>query len=165
MDKQAIKAENMDKQGSNRKKTARPSANDTIENITNQTKGIFEDLTSWMELKIQYIILDQKEQAKKQIVGFGLEAGALAIFAVAALFGLVALALGLGAWLNHPAWGFLAVMLLLVVFALVLGAIGRRARRPGNNEKELQPIDISDDKPQLPGPRIPENLGSQNGKG
>ena len=155
----------MDKQRSQEKKQSSSSPNDPIENITNQTKGLFEDLTSWMELKIQYVILDYKEQAIKKALGLGLELGALALFGIGMFFGLVALALALGTWLNHYAWGFLIVMGILVLVGLVLGAIGRRARQPRKKETEIQAIDITGEKPKLPVPRIPENVSTQNGKG
>lgn len=154
----------MDKQSSQGKKASPSSANDSIENITSQTKGLFEDLTTWLELKIQYIILDYKEQAVKKALGIGLEIGALALFGIGMFFGLVALALALGTWLNHYAWGFLIVMGLLVLIGLVLGAIGRRARQPKEEGTEIQSINISEEKPKLPGPRIPENFSTKNGK-
>ena len=165
MDEHGLKAEQMDQQSSKKKKASTPSANDPIENITSEAKGLFEDLTSWMELKIQYVILDYKEQAIQKALGIGLEIGALVLLGIAGFFGLIALALGLGTWLNHPAWGFLIVMGLLSIVALILGAIGKRARAPREKEKEIQSIDISEETPKLPGPRIPENISSQNGKG
>lgn len=154
----------MDNNSSTEKKAPPPSANDTIDNITNQTKGLFDDMTSWMELKIQYIILDYQEQITQKVKGAAFEIGALAVLGVALLFGLVALALGVGSWLNHPAWGFLVVMGVLVVVALVARAIGKRISTPRGADKKEKHIDITEEKPKLPGPRIPEQLSTKNGE-
>ena len=155
----------MDKKSSENKKASSFSANDTIDTLANETRGLFEDLTGWMELKIQYIMLDYQEQMTKKAKGVAFEIGAIAIVGLGFLFGLVALALGVGSWLNHPAWGFLAVMILLVIVGLVVRAVGRRVSAPDKTGRGVQDIDISESKPKLPGPRIAEQASTQNGKG
>ena len=155
----------MDKKSSENKKASPFSANDTIDTLANETKGLFEDLTGWMELKVQYILLDYQEQMTKKAKGIAFEIGAIAIVGLGFLFGLVALALGVGSWLNHPAWGFLAVMVLLILVALVVRAVGKRVSASEKSGRGVQDIDISETKPKLPGPRIPEQASTQNGKG
>ena len=154
----------MDKKSSEKKKAPSFSANEAIDAITSQTKGLFEDMTSWMELKIQYILLDYQEQLTKRAKGIIFEVAALAILGVGVLFGLVALALGLGSLLNHPGWGFLVVMGLLCLIAMVVRAVGKRIRASEKRENKAQSIDISKENPKLPGPRIPETLSTQNAK-
>lgn len=160
MQNNGLKDQDTGNRRSSGRKAAPPSANDAIDSITNQTRGLFEDLTSWMELKIQYVILDYQEQLTKKVKGAAFEIGALAIFGLGVLFGLVALALGLGVLLGHAGWGFLVVMLLLVLVALVVRAVGKRISRTDKRKS----IDITEEKPTLTSPRIPDQLTAKNGK-
>jgi hypothetical protein len=96
-----------------------------VERLTKQSKGLFDDLSAWVELrlKLTQIEFEEKLDAKINQLAVGAVMGLLALFAV--LFALVTLALGLGAWLGHPAWGFLIVTVLLVGVTLAV-----RAARP-----------------------------------
>ena len=153
-----------DHQHSSVKKSS--SSGDTLDKISSQTKGLFEDLTSWMELKIQFVILDYQEQLTKKAKGAAFEVASLAVLGVSVLFGLVALALGLGVLLGHAAWGFLIVMVLLVLVALVIRGIGKRIKSPDiSGNRQHHGIDISEEKPKLTSPKIPATTGMENGKG
>ncbi len=97
-----------------------PSGANKVERITQHTKGLVEDLTSWVELKLKLtqIEIEEKIDAKVNRAAVGVIVGVMAL--ITALFALITLALGIGAWLGHPAWGFLVVTLLL---ALITGVI------------------------------------------
>lgn len=160
MQNNGLKDKEMGSTRSSGKKATPSTANDAIDNITHQTKGLFEDLTSWMELKVQYVILDYQEQLTKKVKGAAFEIGALAILGIGLLFGLVALALGLGSLLGHAGWGFLLVMVLMVLTALIVRAVGKRI----GGAKKPESIDITEDRPKLTSPQIPDQLTAKNGK-
>lgn len=102
-----------------------------IERIAGHTAGLVEDLKSWFELKIEFVVLEFKEEIKTAGLQFAYQAGFIAIMLIAALFALTALAFGLGAWLGHPGWGFLVVTGLLMVAALLIKWIGDRKKQKG----------------------------------
>jgi len=79
-----------------------------------------QDLLDWIDLKIQaerMKILEALNQKFNQVADLAL-AGVLA--GIGILFLLVALSLGLGEWLGHPAWGFLMVGLVFVAVGAAL---------------------------------------------
>ena len=99
-----------------------PVAGNKLERITQHGKGLFGDLTSWIDLKIKLTKLEIQEELneKKKEIGALVIAGVLA--AIGGLFGLVTLGIGIGAlfiWigLSHPlsyTLGFLVVTLILL---------------------------------------------------
>ena len=86
-----------------------PKSAKKVERIAQQSKGLFDDVRDWIDLKIKLTELEFREKIKARqddivtlaVVGF--------LGVMALVFLLVAAALGLGAWLGHPAWGFLIV--------------------------------------------------------
>lgn len=117
-----------------------------IERIAGHTAGLVDDLKSWFELKIEFVLLDFKEEMKSTGLQFAYQVGALVVLLVAVFFGLVALALGLGVWLGHAAWGFLAVMGLLVLVALGIKWFGDRAKKRKKGPEDVYPQDIGQQK-------------------
>ena len=107
-----------------------------IERIAGHTAGLIEDLKAWFELKIEFAVLDFKEEIKSTWVQFAFHTWFLGVLMAAGLFGLVALAFGLGTWLGHPAWGFLAVAGLLVVVAVVIRLVGKMVRKRADRVDE-----------------------------
>ena len=91
-----------------------------VESIAQQSKGLFDDVKEWIDLKIQFTWLDiqAKIDAVKQDALVGAIVAVLGILGV--IFALLTGALGLGAWLGHPAWGFLIVTGLLFLIAGVV---------------------------------------------
>ena len=97
-----------------------PSGANKVERIAQHTKGLVSDLTEWVELKMELVQLEVEEKVEQKI-NQAVVGGVLALMALLVLvFGLVALALGLGAWLGHPAWGFLMVTILLALITVIL---------------------------------------------
>ncbi|HYE96101.1 MAG TPA: phage holin family protein [Rubricoccaceae bacterium] len=90
-----------------------PAHRNKVARISDHLAGVSEDLREWVELRIALAKAEVTEQAK--LYAGQAAAGVVALLAL--LFGLVALAHGLGAWLGHPGWGFLAVTVLLVLVA------------------------------------------------
>lgn len=94
--------------------------------IIDQTRGLSTDLTSLVELRIKKAQLDIEQRIDRKVNDVTVNL-IFAVFAgLGGLFLLVALSLGIGALLGHPAWGFLIVGLLLAVTGFVL-----KKARPG----------------------------------
>ncbi len=134
-----------------------------IDRIAGHTFGLVEDLKDWFELKTQFIKLDLKEQVKAELkdglTNIALDGIAFVILGLAAVFVLIALALGLGEWLSHPAWGFLAVAgLLLLVTGLIKYVLDRRKRK-ASNENESLTFSIPE-----PNNKMPELPAEHHGK-
>ncbi len=105
-----------------------------LERIVGHTTGLVDDLKSWFELKIEFVLLEFKEDLKSTGKQFAYQAGFIGVMIVAGLFGLIALGFGLGAWLGHPAWGFLAVTGLLMVVAFIIKWIGDRIKAAASTQ-------------------------------
>lgn len=94
-----------------------PSGRNKIERISDHSKGLVTDLKEWVELRIEAVKLEVQHELEVKKNELIVVATAAAISLLGAFFLLVALALGLGAWLGHPAWGFLVVALVLFAIA------------------------------------------------
>lgn len=119
-----------------------------VTRITEHTRGLVDDVKEWVELRIQLAKLEvahEVNQRKTQVV---VGAAAAGVGVVAVLFLLVAASLGLGAWLGHPAWGFLAMSAMLLLVAALLGAVVRNMGPAGASaEVEIAPADAVRPKP------------------
>lgn len=115
-----------------------PSGRNKIERITLQSKGLVADLKAWVELKIQHTKLQIQEEIDERREDLVLVAAAGFFGLLGFIFALLTLALALGAWLGHPAWGFLIVTLLLLVIAGLIFAV-RRARQRKKAEIDVTP--------------------------
>ncbi len=97
-----------------------------IERLARETRGLIDDMKDWVDLKMQLVQLEMEERVEQKL-NQALLGVILAVVAFLALvFGLTALALGLGGWLGHDAWGFLIVTVLLVLVALALRMMNPR---------------------------------------
>ena len=108
-----------------------PSGLNKVERITQHARGLVDDVTAWVDLRIKLAQLEVKEQLdgmKKQVAVLGALA-LLGLFGL--LFLLTTVALFLGWWLGHPAWGFLIVTLVLFALAGTLYALMPRLTQPG----------------------------------
>lgn len=118
----------------------RPAASGKMQRIAEHSQALVDDLKAWVDLRIELarIELEERIEAKANDVALGIVLGALG--ALAGFFGLITIALGLGAWLGHPGWGFLIVTLFLALLAVVI-----RAARPQLVDIDLRspPADAS----------------------
>jgi len=137
--------------------------------IAAHTQGLFEDLREWIDLRIDLAILEVEERLDetKNEIALGLVIAIVGFFA--ALFTLTTIALGVGALLGHPGWGFLAVT---VALFLIIGGLrvtqpalvppsnlfeslrGERATASGEDERPPRPasaaVDEEETKPESP---------------
>lgn len=97
-----------------------PAAGNRVDRITQHSRSLIDEVTHWADLKVKLIRVDLEEkiEAKKIQIGLGVGMALVGFFAV--LFLLTTIALGLGAWLGHPAWGFLIVTTVLFLIVLAM---------------------------------------------
>ncbi|MFQ5570159.1 MAG: phage holin family protein [Rhodothermales bacterium] len=111
-----------------------------VERIAQQSKGLFDDIKEWVDLRIKLVKLEVEDElnARKKDAIVGTIMGGLGLLGI--VFALITAALGLGAWLGHPAWGFLAVTGLLLMGASLLwmGHFARKKKKTPEGKKELK---------------------------
>lgn len=100
-----------------------PEGRNKVQRISTQTQGLVQEMKRWIDLRIALTKLEIRQEVEARQAEIKLLAGIAVLGALGGFFGLVALALGLGAWLGHPAWGFLAVTVVLVGLAGILLAV------------------------------------------
>ncbi len=120
-----------------------------IERIARHSKALVEDVKAWVDLKIRHTRLEIEAELEAKKNELALLAGVGVIGLLAVVFGLTALALALGAWLGHPAWGFLIVTVLLLLLAGLL-YVARGPRRSRKREVVVEPKEAAP--PPAPGP-------------
>ncbi len=111
-----------------------------VERIAEQSRALIDDVKEWVELKIQYtrLEIEQQIEQKRDEVAVLVVVAFLGVLAL--VFGLTAAALGLGAWLGHPAWGFLIITILLLLIAGLLW-YAKGPRRRASKEVVLPPAE------------------------
>ncbi|GEM_PF-2885175 len=80
--------------------------------LIRESKALVSDLTEWVTLKMEHTRLEIEARVNHQINEATNRAVAGTVWLLALLFFSVALALGLGTWLGHAAWGFVIVAFL-----------------------------------------------------
>ena len=103
-----------------------PSGKNKVERISAQTKGLFDDFTTWVELRLKLFQAEVQEKVETKVNEAIIKIAPFVAAAIGGFFALVTLALFLGWWLGHPAWGFLCVTLL---FAVITGILLMRKKR------------------------------------
>lgn len=111
-----------------------PDRRNKVERISTQTRGIFGDISSWVELRLKLFQVEIQERVQEKVNETVIKIAPVAAGAIAGFFALVTLALFVGWWLGHPAWGFLVVTLLLGLITAVLLARKKRYEK----EKEIE---------------------------
>jgi pheromone shutdown protein TraB len=100
-----------------------PEPHSKVQRLSSQTKGLVEDLRTWVDLKMQFTQLDLEDRVDKKVneAAKGAIVGAVALLTL--VFVLVTAALGLGELLDSYFFGFLSVtgalLLILTIVALV----------------------------------------------
>lgn len=100
-----------------------PSAPGRLQRVTDETRGLAEDLTAWVELKARHTQMEIEETVELKLNRAVVGVIVAIVGAVAALFLLVTLAIGAGWLLGHPFWGFLVVTAVLFIVAGAVRAL------------------------------------------
>jgi len=135
----AIKTEDMDTPPAR----LLPSGRNKVERISTQTRGIFGDVSSWVELRLKLFQVEIQERVQEKLNETVIKIAPVAAGAIAGLFALVTLALFVGWWLGHPAWGFLVVTVLLGLITAVLLARKKRFEKDRQFEAATQATVLS----------------------
>lgn len=114
------------------------NATGKVHRIGSETRGLLEDFTSWVELRLRLVQLDVQGYIRQKIDEATLKAALIIAGLVSGLFMLLTLALFAGWALGHPAWGFLVVTGLLLLWTGILYGRNRRA-----HARKLDGADIS----------------------
>lgn len=122
--------------GSPKQPTSRqlPSGKRSVERITDQSKGLVDDVKAWVDLRIKLAQVEVEQRIQAKVNELALRIAPIIVGALGGLFLLATLALGLGWWLGQTFWGFLIVTLLLLLVAAVLRVVGQRQRRRRRQE-------------------------------
>lgn len=110
-----------------------PTTGNKVQRIAQHTQRLVDDLKEWVDLRIELAQIELEERVEAKANQIALQVVVVGILLLAVVFGLVTLALALGAWIGHSAWGFLIVTLLLAAFAAVLRAAGPEFIRIGEH--------------------------------
>lgn len=103
-----------------------PSGRNKVQRISRHTKGLFEDFTQWVELRLRILQLDVQEKIRTKANEAAIKVAPFIVGALAGFFLLITASLFIGWWLGHPAWGFLVVTGLLFLVAGILYARSKR---------------------------------------
>ncbi|WP_456425121.1 phage holin family protein [Rhodocaloribacter sp.] len=106
-----------------------PDGANKVERLARETRGLIDDVKDWVDLKIQLVQMEVEERVEQKLNQALLGAMLVVVAFLALVFALTALALGLGSWLGHDAWGFLAVTGLLALVAVALRLLKPRMVR------------------------------------
>ena len=108
-----------------------PRGGGKVHRIGQETRGLFEDFTAWVELRLRLVQLDVQGYIRQKIDEATLKIALVVAGLFSGLFALVTLALFAGWLFGHPAWGFLAVTGLLLAWTGLLYARHRRTVAEG----------------------------------
>ncbi len=103
-----------------------PSGQNKVERISSQTKGLFSDFSSWLELRLKLFQVELQDKIQAKVNESVIKVAPFAAGAIAGMFALVTIALFIGWWLGHPAWGFLVVTAILLLITGILLAKKKR---------------------------------------
>ena len=109
-----------------------PPHQSKVERIGDHMAALSADLREWTELRIALVqrkvegVVGIMERVQHLSEAAKLAVPGVILLIIGLLFALVTLALGLGAWLGHPGWGFLIVTSVLILVSVVLIWMGSR---------------------------------------
>lgn len=121
--------------------------------LSDHVRGLLDNLTEWINLQVELKKLEVKETVTslREKIVLGVVLLVLALFSFGFL--LTTLAFALGAWLGHPAWGFLIVTLLLLIATAVVGLL---LRRQFEDTAAGPPAKALSEPPEATRPQLPE---------
>lgn len=111
-----------------------------VERIVSTAKSLAVDLMEIVDLKMQLVQVQIEEHIEQRVNRAIQRLLVLAAAALSGVFVLVALAFALGTWLGNPAWGFLAVGLVVGLGAWVLARVRPKMIDLGNDEGSETPL-------------------------
>lgn len=123
-----------------------PQGSSKVERISKQTKGLVEDVRTWVDLKMQFTQLDLEDRVDKKVneAAKGAMVGAVAL--IAGVFVLLTAALGFGQVFDSTFLGFLAVTGFIVLVLVVVMLMNPRIvkvqffdRTSSSETKQLKP--------------------------
>lgn len=106
-----------------------------VQRMGSNARGLFDDFTSWVELRLRLLQLDVQERVQGKIDEVIIKAAPVVVGLLAGFFALITVALFVGWALGHPAWGFLVVTGVLL---LIAGALYARSRRLQRESREVE---------------------------
>ncbi len=113
-----------------------PESSGKIRRLSRETRGLVEDVKSWVELRMTLTQMDVEDRIDARLNRAIVGTVVAAVGFLGLTFALVAGALALGSWLGHVAWGFLIVAGLLLLITVLLVALKPRVVSvSGNNAK------------------------------
>ena len=121
---------------------ALPPGGSKLHRISEHAKAIVSDTQAWVDLKLKLTQLQMKREIDERLNRLIVNV-IVAVFAgLAGFFALFTGAFALGAWLGHPAWGFLIITVILMLLAGIVRAakphlIRVAQERAAVDEKEL----------------------------
>ncbi|MEX1055276.1 MAG: phage holin family protein [Rhodothermales bacterium] len=107
-----------------------------IERIGEQTKGLFDDFTGWVEVRLKLFQLEMQEKIQGKVNEAIIKIAPAVAGALTGLFLLVTIALFIGWWLGHPAWGYLVVTGMLGLVTALLASRARRLNTRAGEKKD-----------------------------
>ncbi len=108
-----------------------PRGTGKVGRIGQETRGLFEDFTAWVELRLRLVQMDVQDYIRQKTDEVILKVALAAAGLLTGLFALITLALFAGWLFGRPAWGFLAVTGLLLSWTGLLYARYRRKAAEG----------------------------------
>lgn len=100
-----------------------PTRTTKVGRISQQTKGLVEDIRTWVDLKMQFTQLDLEDRVDRKVNEAAKGAVVASIGLIALVFVLLTTAIGLGQLFDNMFYGFLAVtgvILVLLIIAMLI---------------------------------------------
>lgn len=108
--------------------------------IGDHARGLFDEFSSWLELRLRLFQVDVQDLVQKKIEEAISKAAPVFLGLLTLLFALVTVALFTGWALGHPAWGFLIVTGFLLVITLVLWVRSRRIAQASSGAEATEAV-------------------------
>lgn len=118
-----------------------PPGGNKIQRISTQTQSLVQEMKRWIDLRIELTKLEIRQEIKARQTDYALRAAMGLLAALGGFFTLITIALFLGMWLGHAAWGFLIVTVVLFGLAAVVNLV-----RPGL-VRDAQNVTVRRDEP------------------
>ena len=123
---------------------ALPPHGGALERITGHGRGLVADVQAWVDLKLKLTQVRVENKIERRLNRLVVNLLVAACTALAGLFALFTAAWALGAWLGHPAWGFLVVTLLLMAVAGIVATAKPHLVRMAHDRMPVDEDEVTD---------------------